>query len=418
MKKKRVVITGMGTINPCGNTVQDFWDNLKNGRSGITKLDRFDIPEYDSLKCKIGGEVKNFDPTVYGRNRDDLKKIKRMDPFVQFALAASDEAIKDSGLLLLEKNPNMAVIMGNGMGGLTTYQTQIECITKSGINRIGPFTIPTAMPNAMVAQISIRHRITGPSYSVNSACASSLNAIILACKEIMLGDVDVVITGGSEADIVGMPYVAFINMQALTNGDFNDCPTIASRPFDAKRSGFVIAEGAGVLILEELEHAINRGANIYGEIIGYGMTSDAYDITAPTIDGPVEAIQSALKNAGVGIDEIDYINAHGTSTMLNDKNETTAIKTAFGERAYQIPISSTKSMTGHLLGGAGAIETIACMMTIKEGIIHPTINYENQDPECDLYYVPNKAIEKPVDIVMKNSLGFGGHNVSIILKKY
>jgi len=351
------------------------------------------------------------------RNRDEIKKIKRMDPFVQFALAASDEAIKNSGLLLLDENPRIAVIMGNGMGGLTTYQNQMETMIKSGINRVGPFTIPTAMTNAVAAQISIRHKITGPSYTVNSACASSLHAIICACKEIQLGEADVVITGGSEADVVGLPYVAFINMGALVDGDFNDCPETASRPFDKTRCGFVIAEGAGVLVLEEFNHALRRGAHIYGEIIGYGVTSDANDITAPSPNGPIRAMEIALTNADINNEDVDYINAHGTSTPMNDKGETIAIKEVFGEIAYKIPVNSTKSMTGHLLGGAGAIETIACLMTMKDGIIHPTINLMNPDPECDLDYVPNESRKVDVQIVMNNALGFGGHNASIILRK-
>lgn len=408
----------MGTVNPCGNTIQEYWGNLINGKSGITRLQKFDGHLFESLHCKIGGEVKNFDPKSYGRNRDEIKKINKMDPFVQFALAASEEAVKDSGLQFLDKNPHMAVIMGNGMGGLTTYQEQMETMYKQGIKYISPFTIPSAMTNAIAAQISIRYTITGPTFSVNSACASSLHAIVCAVKEILLGEAQVVITGGSEADIVGLPYGAFTNMQALVTGDFNECPTTASRPFDKTRSGFVIGEGAGVLILEKLEHALARRAHIYAEIIGYGLTSDANDITAPDVNGPIQAMKKALANASIGSNDVDYINAHGTSTPINDRIETIAIKEVFGKRAYEIPINSTKSMTGHLLGGAGAIETIACVMTIKDGIIHPTINYQNPDPECDLDYVPNESIKTDVRIAMNNALGFGGHNACLILKRY
>ncbi len=408
----------MGTVNPCGNTVAEFWENLISGKSGIIRLTKFDSPEFDVLKCKIGGEVKNFNPREYGKDRYEIKKIGKMDPFVQFGIAAADEAIRDSGLQCIDGNPDIAVIMGNGMGGLTTYQKEMENMYKLGIDKISPFTIPAAMTNALAAQISIRYNIKGATYTVNSACASSLHAIVCAMKEIQLGEAKVVITGGSEADVVALPYGAFTTMEALIKGDFNDCPTTASRPFDAKRSGFVIGEGAGVLVLEELNHALQRNADIYGELIGYGLSSDAYDITAPTVEGPTMAIQKALANAKMGINDIDYINAHGTSTPLNDKGETEAIKKVFGERAYKIPISSTKSMTGHLLGGAGAIETIACLLSIKEGIIHPTINYENADPECDLDYVPNYARKANVNTAMKIALGFGGHNACIILKKY
>lgn len=409
--KKRIVITGMGTINPCGNTIHDFWDNLIHGNSGITNISKFDTTDW---KCTIGGEVKNFVPADYGMLP---KEAKRMDPAVQYAIAAAHMAIQDSGIVLsLEHNPTIGSLIGVGIGGFGSLEIASMDMIKNGARTVGPYTIPTIMPNAAAAEISIRHKLHGPSYTINSACASSLHAIINAMIMINSDLAEVIITGGTDALITKLSYAAFSNMGALVT-NYNDEPTKASRPFDATRSGFVMGEGSGILVLEELEHALRRNTKIYAEIIGFGMTSDAESIVQPGKE-MTTAIKNALEYADIQPEEVDYINAHGTSTPLNDRLETQAIKNVLGAHAYKTAISSTKSMTGHLLGAAGAIETIASVLTIQNGIIHPTINYETPDPECDLNYVPNKKKEQNVDVVIKNNLGFGGHNACLILRKY
>lgn len=411
MSKKRIVITGMGTINPCGNTLQDFWDNLIHGNSGISNVNRFDTTDW---KCTIGGEVKNFVPTNYDLHP---KAAKKMDPAVQYAIAATYMAIQDAGIILSkEHNPQVGSIIGVGIGGFGSLEIASMDMFKNGTRTISPYTIPTIMPNATAAEVSIKYKLHGPSYTVNSACASSLHAIINAMVMIQSDLAKVIITGGTDALITKLSYAAFSNMNALVT-NYNDTPTKASRPFDATRSGFVMGEGSGILVLEDLEHALQRNAKIYAEIIGFGMTSDAESIVQPGKE-MTTAIKNALEYAGIQPEEVDYINAHGTSTPLNDKLETQAIKNVLGNHAYATHISSTKSMTGHLLGAAGAIETIASVLTMENGVIHPTINYDTPDPECDLNYVPNKAIEKHVDIVIKNNLGFGGHNACIVLKRY
>lgn len=406
MNKKRIVITGMGTISPCGNTIPEFWENMIQGNSGIKRVTKFDPTDF---KCQVGGEVKNFNPIDHGMTP---KEVKRLDPFVQYTIAASNMAIKNSGIILNEENHNVSVILGVGIGGFQTFETAEAALFKKDI--VSPLTIPMLMPNAAAAEISIRHKIHGPAFTINAACASSLYAIIQSIVSLQSGLTDVVITGGTEAAISPLSYIAFTNMKALTiNG--NDIPEQASRPFDAHRSGFVMAEGSAVLVIETLDHALARNAEIIAEIIGFGTSSDAYHITAPG-KGIYSAIQNTLKTAEIEPSAIDYINAHGTSTELNDKLESIAIQEMFGEK---VPVSSTKSMTGHLLGGAAALETIVCVKTIQEGIIAPTINYQTPDPECGkLNYIANESIKADVQIAMNNSLGFGGHNACLILKRY
>ena len=407
MKNKRIVITGMGTVNPCGNTIQDFWNNIKNGRSGITETTKFDTTDF---KCKIGGELKNFDPVNYGMS---IKEAKRMDPFTQYAVAASDMAIKDAKLILDNNNERINVIFGVGIGGFKTLENAEDAFLNHDI--VSPLTIPMLMPNAASAEVSIRYKIKGANFTINAACASSGYAITQSIMRIQVGVADVIITGGPEAAIAPLSYMAFTNMKALINNG-NEFPEKACRPFDAKRSGFIMAEGAAVLILESLDHALQRGAPIYAEIIGFGESSDAYHITAPGGDGAYNAMQYALHSADIEPYHVDYINAHGTSTELNDKMESQAIERIFGNN---IAVSSTKSMTGHLLGAAAALETIVCVKSIQEGVIPPTINYEYPDPECgNLDYGTNKAKKTNVNIAMNNSFGFGGHNACIILRKY
>ena len=411
--KKRVVITGMGVISPCGNNTETFWQNISNGRSGIKKVTKFDASDF---ACKIGGEVNNLNPEEYGISK---KEAKRIDLFSQYALAAASLAIKDSGLKLKDNNEDIGVIIGTGVGGFNTIEEQENILFQKGAKRVSPFTIPNLMPNAASGEVSIKYGIMGPSLSISSACASGLHSIIYSVMTIKSGIAKIMVTGGSEAAISPLPYAAFSKMGAIT-AEYNESPEKASRPFDAKRSGFVMSEGAGIIVIESLENAVKRNAGIYAEIIGYGMSSDAYHITAPEKDGKGAslAIANALKSAEVDAKDIDYINAHGTSTPLNDLIETRAIKNVFKDNAYNVPISSSKSMLGHTLGAAGGIETIVCALAIKEGIVPPTINYENPDPECDLDYVPNIARKSNVNIAMNNNLGFGGHNACLVLKKY
>ncbi|MBU0713607.1 beta-ketoacyl-ACP synthase II [bacterium] len=408
--EKRVVVTGMGIISPIGNDVPTFWLNLINGVSGVDIIKAFSV---DDLPVKIGAEVKNFDPTQW----IDLKESKRMDPVSHFGIAASEQAIRDAGLNDSSLNPErIGVIVGSGIGGIQTMENQHSVLITKSHRFVSPFFIPMMIPDIIPGHIAINHGFMGPNYSVTSACATSSHTIGIAMRHILCGDADVIIAGGSEASISPISLAGFTNMKALSRR--NDDPQKASRPFDRNRDGFVIGEGAGIVILEELEHAMRRSAPIYAEIIGYGFSGDAHHITAPHPEGKGQAlaIRSAINMSGMNPEDFGYINAHGTSTPLNDKYETIAIKSVFGQHAYDLSVSSTKSMTGHLLGAAGAIEFIALCLALRDQIIPPTINYEVPDPDCDLNYTPNKAIEKSIHAGLSSNFGFGGHNAVVTAK--
>jgi len=410
--KRRVVVTGIGLISPIGKTIEDYWQALIAGKSGVDYITNFDATEFDT---KFAAEVKNLEVTDYL----ERKEARRMDTFTQYAVIASQLAINDSELNLENENPaRIGVIIGSGIGGMDTFEREYRNYFDKGPRKISPFFIPMMIPDIAPGYISIRFGFKGPNYSTISACASSSHAIGNSFRAIQYGEADVMVTGGSEATVTPMGVGGFNAMRALSTR--NDAPQKASRPFDAERDGFVIGEGAGILVLEAEDRAIRRGAKIYGELIGVGYTADAYHITAPASDGDgaIRVMKYALDDAGISINDVDYINAHGTSTPYNDKIESLAIKKVFGDRAYQIPISSTKSMIGHLLGASGCLELIATLLTLKSNKIHPTINYETPDPECDLNYTPNKAIDKTVDIAISNSFGFGGHNVCLVVTKY
>jgi len=410
--KKRVVITGIGIVSPIGIGKDDFINGLLEGKSGAGIITYFDPSPYPT---QIACEVKNFNPENY----IDKKKVRRTDKFVHFALAAAKMAMEDSKLDLTKEDfSRIGVIIGSGIGGVQTIETEYKVLLEKGPKRVSPFLIPMEIINMASGEIAIEYGFTGPNYGVVSACASSGNAIGDALRLIRYGDADVIITGGSEAGITPLSLAGFCSARALSQR--NDQPEKASRPFDKNRDGFVMGEGAGIIVLETLEHAINRNAKIYAELCGYGATDDAYHITAPNpnAESAARAMQLALMDGDTNPEEVDYINAHGTSTQLNDKIETLAIKKVFGERAYKIPISSTKSMTGHLLGAAGAIELIATILCMEKGYVHPTINYEEPDPECDLDYVPNKARQYKINCAISNSLGFGGHNAVLLIKRF
>ncbi|MFZ5966346.1 MAG: beta-ketoacyl-ACP synthase II [Bacillota bacterium] len=409
---KRVVITGIGAITPIGIGKNEYWEALKAGKNGVGKITKFDATDYPT---QIAAEVKNFEPNNY----IDKKESKRMDRFTQFAVAASKMAIEDSGLELDKIDADrFGVVLGSGIGGIETLEKEYEKMASKGPGRVSPFFIPMMISNIGSGQVSMAFGAKGPNTTVVTACASSTNAIGEAFKIVQRGDANVMITGGAEASITPLSMAGFCSMKAMSTR--NDDPQTASRPFDQDRDGFIMGEGSGIVILEEYEHAVNRGARIYGEIIGYGMSADAYHITtpAPGGEGAARSMKSAIMDAGIPVEAIDYINAHGTSTPYNDKFETMAIKSLFGEHAYRLSVSSTKSMTGHLLGGAGAIEAIACLLAVTEDFIPPTINYTTPDPECDLDYVPNVGKSKVVNYALSNSLGFGGHNASIVIKKF
>jgi 3-oxoacyl-[acyl-carrier-protein] synthase II len=411
---RRVVVTGLGAVTPIGNNVKDFWSNLVAGVSGIDVIKRFD-PVAIGLPVIIAGEVKNLNPEQFL----DSKELKRMSDFVKFAVIAAKEAIQDSGLELDKIDLTKAgVIVGTGIGGLRDIEEQQKVVMEKGVRRVSPFFIPSGISNMAAGYISIEFGFKGPNSCVVTACATGTHSIGDAFKIIQRGDADIMIAGGTESAITPLGIAGFANMKALSTR--NDEPQKASRPFDAERDGFVMGEGAGILVLEELEHAKKRGAKIYAEVVGYGLTGDAYHITAPCADadGAKRVIMMALNDARVNPDEVDYINAHGTSTPLNDKIETLAIKEVFKDHAYKIKVSSNKSMIGHLLGAAGAVEAVATVLTIKNGVIPPTINYEHPDPECDLDYVPNKAIEYPVKVAISNSFGFGGTNACLAFKAF
>ncbi len=409
---RRVVITGVGAVTPIGNDVKTFWENIKKGVSGVDIVTRFDISDYN---CKVGAEVKDFSVEDFC----DRKEAKRMDRYTHYAIAASMMAVDDAGLDLEKTDSEkMGVIIGSGIGGMETFEAQAKIMGEKGPGRVSPFFIPMMISNMAAGQVAIKTGAKGVNYGVVSACASSSNAIGDAFRLIAAGDADVIIAGGAEAAITPLSYAGFCSMKALATN--NEEPKKASCPFTKSRSGFVMGEGAGSLIMESLEHAKARGANIIAEIVGYGATDDAHHVTAPAPDGEggARAMALAVKNAGIDPSEVSYINAHGTSTEYNDKYETAAIKTVFGDSAYNIPVSSTKSMTGHLLGAAGAVEAIVCVLAIRDSFIPATINYDEKDPECDLDYVPNEGRNKEVRYALSNSLGFGGHNASLLFKKY
>ncbi len=408
----RVVVTGIGMKSPVGSDKISFFNSICNGISGIDSITLFDASGYAT---KIAGEVRNFDPSEYINKKDQRK----MDRFVQFAVCASIDAFRDANLDMNKIDPyRVGVIIGSGIGGMKTWEIQHTRLLEMGPDKVSPFLIPMMIIDMASGQVSITLGAKGPNYAVVTACASASNAIGESFKIIQRGDADIIISGGSEAAISPIGVAGFCSAKALSKR--NDDPKRASRPFEINRDGFVMSEGSGIVILEELEHAKKRGVQIYAEIVGYGATGDAYHMTAPAPngEGAARAMKMCMNDANVLPEHIDYINAHGTSTMLNDKYETTAIKTVMGEHAYTIPVSSTKSTTGHLLGAAGAVELIACIMAMQHSKIPPTINYENPDPECDLDYVPNTCREKSLSICMSNSFGFGGHNAVLLVKKY
>ena len=410
--EKRVVITGIGAVTPLGNNAYATWENIKNGVSGIAPGTIFDTEKVD---IKIAAEVKGFAPEEFM----DKKEARRMGRYSQFAVAASKMAAIDAGIQIGKdvQPERVGVWIGSGIGGLAEFEEQHRKFIEKGQRRVNPFTIPMFIPDMAAGQVSIELGAKGINNCSVTACASGANSIGDAFRVIQKGDADIIIAGGTEATITEMTIAGFSNMTALSK---NPDPNTASRPFDKNRDGFVIGEGAGIVVLEELEHAIARGANIYGELIGYGATGDAHHITtpAPEGEGAQRAMKLAIADAGIIPEQVDYINAHGTSTYYNDLNETLAIKEVFKEHAYQLSVSSTKSMTGHLLGATGAIEAIFSLLAIKEGIIPPTINYETPDEELDLDYVPNTAKKKDVNVALSNSLGFGGHNATLIFKKF
>lgn len=412
MSKRRVVVTGLGMISPLGLDVKSSWQAVIQGKSGVGYITHFDAKDYP---VRIAAEVKGFDPTKY----IELKEVKKMDRFIHFAIAATEMAIADSALKITPENSErIGVVIGSGMGGLPAIEYYHQILLEKSWKRVSPFFIPMVIINLAAGQISIKYGIKGPNLAVTTACATGNHSIGEAFRMIQYGDADVMIAGGAEAVITPMAVAGFAIMRALSTR--NEEPEKASRPFDADRDGFVMGEGSGILILEELEHALKRGAKIYAELVGYGMTSDAYHITAPAPEGEggARCMKMALNDAGISPEEIDYINAHGTSTKQGDELETQAIKTIFGEHAYKLCVSSTKSMTGHLLGAAGGVEAIFTVLSIYENIIPPTINLDNPDPECDLDYVPYNAKKKEVRYAMTNSFGFGGTNASLIFKKF
>jgi 3-oxoacyl-[acyl-carrier-protein] synthase II len=410
--QKRVVVTGLGCISPLGNDVQTTWENILAGKSGVGLITHYDATEY---KTRFAAEVKGFDANQLFGNRE----ARRMDRYTQLAVATTLQAVEDADLKVTNDNRNrIGVIIGTGIGGLETLFEQMQVFTNRGPLRVSPFLVPMMLPDSAAGMVAINLGVRGPNLAVVTACATGTNAVGEAAEVIRRGQADVMLAGGSEASIIPIAMAGLGVMTALST--FNEDPQRASRPFDLNRDGFVMGEGAAVLVLESLDHARERGAHILAELIGYGATNDAYHISAPAENGAGAAIcmQMALDYAQLNAGDIGYINAHGTSTQLNDKSETAAIKTVFGETAYQIPISSTKSMTGHLLGASGALEALFCVKILQDCVLPPTINYETPDPECDLDYVPNQSRPAKVQNIMSNSFGFGGHNATIILSRY
>ncbi|MFS0727805.1 beta-ketoacyl-ACP synthase II [Paenibacillus sp. 1P07SE] len=410
--KQRVVVTGMGVMTSLGHELDTFWGSLLEGKSGVSEIEAFDFSDYPT---RIAAEIKNFNPEDYGIDR---KEARRMDRFVQFAVVASQAAIRDAGIEIGGNvdAERIGVMIGSGIGGLGTWEDQHNVLLEKGPKRVSPFFIPMMIANMGSGQVSMSTGAKGPNSTAVTACATGTHSIGDSYKLIQRGEADVMICGGAEATIRPTGMAGFCSMRAMSTR--NDEPDKASRPFDTGRDGFVMGEGAGVLIIESLEHALQRGARIYGEVIGYGMSGDAHHMTEPDPDGAARCMTRALKDAGIDPEAVDYINAHGTSTPVGDRSETIAVKRAFGDHAYKLAVSSTKSMTGHLLGAAGGVEAVILGLTLSHGIIPPTINLEDQDPECDLDYVPNHPRQADVRIAMSNSFGFGGHNATIVMKKY
>ncbi|MCG8431598.1 MAG: beta-ketoacyl-ACP synthase II [Candidatus Omnitrophica bacterium] len=413
MQGNRVVITGLGVISPLGNDIPSFWHSLKKGRSGVGPVTTMDVSAFNA---RIAGEVKEFDPELYGISSKDARRTER---FIQYAIASSFQAIRDAGIDPDKENrERIGVLIGSGIGSLHIMEQQFRVFMERGPAKLSPFLIPMLIVNEASGQVGITFGLRGPNSCVATACATGSHAIGDAFKVLERGDADVMVSGGTESCITNLGIGGFCALKALSTR--NDEPEKASRPFDAERDGFVMAEGCGVVVMETLEHARRRNATIYAEITGYGMTCDAHHITAPDPEGEgaSRAMRVALHDAQANPEDIDYINAHGTSTKLNDKVETIAVKRALGEHARKVMVSSTKSMTGHLLGAAGGVEFIACCLAIRDKVVPPTINYEHADPDCDLDYVPNTARESDVTTCMSNSLGFGGHNASLVVKKF
>ena len=412
MKGRRVVVTGMGIICPIGNSVEESWDRAKNGKSGITSITQWDA---SNLGVKIGGEIKNFDPIEYFGRRE----VRRMDRTTQLAMYASKQALESSGLVVTEDNRyDVGCIVGSGIGGIRSITEGVLGYAEKGQRGVSPLLVPIMLPDSPAGRVSIEWCLRGPNMAVSTACATGNNAIGEASAMIARGAANVMLAGSTEAGLVDLAVASFDNMGAISRR--NDDPQTASRPFDKDRDGFIVAEGAAMLVLEELEHALARGATILAEIVGYAATADAYHVTAPLEngEGAVMAMKRALKDANLTINDIDYLNAHGTSTPLNDASETRALKTVYGERAYDIAISSTKSVTGHLMGAAGAVEAVISVKALLENFVPPTINQFTPDPDCDLNYTPNVGKAHPIDYVMSNSFGFGGHNAVLIFGRY
>jgi 3-oxoacyl-[acyl-carrier-protein] synthase II len=410
--KRRVVVTGLGVVTSLGRAVESFWDRILRGDSGVGPISLFDVSGY---RVQFGGQV-HWEPENEGISSP--KELKRLDRFTQFALAAAKDAVTESGLDFLKEDPfRCGVVIGSGIGGLWEFEVQEERLLHKGIDKVSPFTIPKLMVNSASGHVSSMYGVKGPNFAVATACASAANSIGSALRAIQYGDADVMITGASEAALTPIGLAGFQNMRALSFR--SDAPQKASRPFDVDRDGFVLSEGAGVVVLEELEHARKRGARIYAELLGYGASGDAGHITQPDEEGrgAARAMSMALSDAGLNCDQVQYVNAHGTSTPLGDKAETAAVKRVFGEHARRLAISSTKSQLGHTLGASGGIELVVCALTIARGAIAPTINLENPDPDCDLDYTPNVARDAKVDVAMSNSFGFGGHNASLVLSR-
>ena len=407
---RRIVVTGMGAVTPIGNTVAEYEDGLYSGRNGIEPITHFDTSEFT---CRLAGEIKGLDPTTVV----DRKDMTRMDQFTVLAMVAADEALAQSRLLENVDLDRVGVIIGTGTGGMGTFEEQHARLLKGGPRRVSPFFVPMLISDIAAGQVSIRYGLKGPNYCVISACATASTAIGDAFRMLLYGDADAIVAGGTEASILPMAIAGFANMRALSR---NPDPATACRPFDSERDGFVMGEGAGMLILEELEHALRRDAPILAELVGYGATADAFHITAPAEggEGAVRAMRIAMKDGNAQPEEVGYINAHGTSTQANDKNETQAIKTVFGAHAQDLIVSSTKSMTGHLLGAAGAIEAIACIFALRRQEIPPTINFQTPDPECDLNYSPNTATKHTFEYALSNTFGFGGHNAVLLMRRY
>ncbi len=410
MSNRRVVVTGLGIVSPVGNDIDTMWNNIVSGNVGIGELTKLDASLFPT---KIAAEVRDFDPLNFMEKRE----ARKMDNFTKYAVAAAKMAVEDANLEITEEiAPRTGVWIGSGIGGMTTYEEHFQKYLEKG-GRVSPFFVPMIIPDMASGQVSIMLGARGINSCTVTACASGTNSIGDAFKVIERGDADIMITGGTEAPINHMSFSGFSSMGALSK---NEDPQKASRPFDKDRDGFIMGEGAGVIILESLESALNRGAHIYAEIVGYGSTGDAYHITAPAPEGEgaARAMKQAVEDAGLSFEDVDYINAHGTSTELNDKYETQAVKTVFGDHAYKLAMSSTKSMTGHLLGAAGGLEAIITVLSIQDNILPPTVNYDTPDEECDLDYVPNEARKQEVNVAMSNSLGFGGHNASLVFKKF